>query len=165
MLIITYTSSHNHPAPDPPSSSNLTPQPQESQNKTPQHHPATSKLENQQEEEKEGEKNHKPATPSGQCANPESFHYLESPIQCSEDIIIDQGDPFELNPEKTHGRVDVLLEKEPLPLCYSQFQNLSTPTSEEHDFFDELEELPISSPFLNFTRNNFSDERIAVAPS
>ncbi|XP_028771045.1 probable WRKY transcription factor 35 isoform X1 [Neltuma alba] len=160
MLIVTYTSTHNHPPPDRPSNSNLN-LPQNSQNQTVEDLPATLKVEDQ--EEKEREKDHKPTTVSYECVKEENFYYLQSPIQSSEDIIVDPEDPFQLNPEKIHGRIDLLPEKE-LP-SYSQFKNSSTPKSEEHDFFDELEELPISSPFLNLMRRNFSEERIVVAPS
>ncbi|KAF7818132.1 putative WRKY transcription factor 69 [Senna tora] len=155
MLIITYTSTHNHPAPDDPPPS-LTPQPRESQNQT------TEDLADTSQEE---ENNHKAAsTNSEKCADhEENYYYLRSPIRCSEDIIIEQEYPFGLNPEKSQDRIDLLLEKE--PLCYSQYNNLSTPKPEDYDFFDELEELPMSSPFLNSMRSSFSEERIAVAPS
>ncbi|KAI4349744.1 hypothetical protein L6164_010304 [Bauhinia variegata] len=147
MLIITYTSTHNHPSPDLPSTTNSTQQPKEPQSQTTEDLPTTM------EEEKED-----------QSANQEKFHYLQSPICCSEDIAIDQEDPFKLNLHKTHDRIDLLLEEEE-PVCFSQLENLSTPKSEELDFFDELEELPIPSSFFNFMRSNFSDERISVAPS
>lgn len=149
VLIITYTSTHNHPAPD-----NLTPQIEESHNQ-----PTESLDLSVSSKEKEDKHNHEPNSASDKLANEENFYYLQSPIQCSEDIIIDQDYPF----EKSHDRIDLLLEKE--PFCYSQYKNLSAPKSEEHDFFDELEELPISSPFLNSMRTKFSEERIAVAPS
>ncbi|KAI4301511.1 hypothetical protein L6164_034784 [Bauhinia variegata] len=160
MLIITYTSTHNHPSPDLPSTTNSTQQPKEEpQTQTTEDLPTTTK----EEEEEEEKEDHKPTVASDQCANQENFHYLSSPMRCAEDVAIDQEDPFKLNIEKTHDRIDLLLEEE--PLYFSQFKNLSTPKSEELDFFDELEELPIPSSFFNFMRSNFSDERISVAPS
>ncbi|KAK4282573.1 hypothetical protein QN277_013934 [Acacia crassicarpa] len=160
MFIVTYTSTHNHLPPDRPSNSNLN-LAQESQNQAIENLSETSKAGDQ--EEKEREMDHKPLAGRDQCEKEENFYYLQSPIQCSEDIIVDQEDPFELNPEKGRGRIDLLLDKE-LP-SNSELKNPSTPKSEEHDFFDELEELPISSPFLNFMSRNFSEERIVVAPS
>ncbi|XP_054814855.1 probable WRKY transcription factor 14 [Prosopis cineraria] len=160
VLIVTYTSTHNHPPPYRPSNPNLT-LPEKSQDQSVEDLPATSKVEDQ--EEKERRKSHEPTTVPDQCVNEENFHYLQSSVQCSQDIITDQDHPFEMNPEKTHGRIDLLLEEE-LP-SDSQFKSPSAPKSEEHDFFDELEELPISAPFLNLIRRNFSEERTAVALS
>ncbi|XP_028781875.1 probable WRKY transcription factor 69 [Neltuma alba] len=155
MLIVTYTSSHNHPAPELPRKESKT-------QATEDLSPATSKAKDDQDHEEE-KKDLQLATASDQGANEENFHYLQSPIGCPEDIIIDREDLFKLNPEKTQERMDLLLEEE--PLGYSQHKNLSTLKSEELDFFDELEELPMSPSLLKLMRNNFSDERIPVAPS
>ncbi|XP_054803058.1 probable WRKY transcription factor 69 [Prosopis cineraria] len=159
MLIVTYTCSHNHPAPESRSTAQ---QFKESRTQTTQDlPPPTSKAEDKDQEEEK--KDLQLMTASDRGANEENFRYLKSPIGCSEDIIIDHEDPFELNSEKTHERIDLLLEEE--PPCCSQLKNLSTLKSEELDFFDELEELPMSPSLLNFMRNNFSGERIPVAPS
>ncbi|WVZ05630.1 hypothetical protein V8G54_018976 [Vigna mungo] len=157
MLIITYTSTHNHPC---PTTTNSPQQPKEYESETTQDLSATSKEEDQEhtEEEQRDDK------PSDEGRNEEKFLYLQSPIRCSQDIIIEQEDPFKLNTEKNHERIDLLLEEEE-PLCYAQVKNMSGSKSEELDFFDELEELPMSSSFLHFTRSIFSDERIPVAPS
>lgn len=178
LLIITYTSTHNHPDPTALSSTtNLAQQPKESETETTKDLPVTSKEEtqeqkqidskeeNQEQKMIEEEINSKKSTMSSdQVTNEENFHYLQSPTHCSEDIIIDQEDPFKLNMEKSHiDKIDLLLEEE--PLCYAQLKNLSASKSEELDFFDELEELPMSSSILHFTRSIFSDERIPVAPS
>lgn len=163
MLIITYTSTHNHPCPTA-ITTNSPQQPKElSESETTQDLSATTKEEDQEhiELEEEQRDNNKP---SDEVTNEENFHYLQSPIRCSgQDIIIEQEDPFKLNTEKSHDRMDLLLEEE--PLCFAQLKNLSASKNEELDFFDELEELPMSSSLLHFTRNIFSDERIPVGPS
>lgn len=162
MLIITYTSTHNHPCPTTTTSNSPQQQPKESESETTQDLSATSKEEDQENIEDQGNNN----KPSDEVTNEENFHYLQSPIGCSQqDIIIEHEDPFKLviNTEKSHDRIDLLLEEE--PLCYAQIKDLSSSKNEELDFFDELEELPMSSSFFHFTRSIFSDERIPVAPS
>ncbi|XP_057439216.1 probable WRKY transcription factor 65 [Lotus japonicus] len=190
MLIITYTSTHNHPGP----TTNLPQQQQkESESETTENLPGTLKEEEEQEqvenfpatlkeEEEQEQIENLPATlkeeeeqeqieveeeevntnssstmtSSDQGANEEIFHYLQSPI------IDQEEDPFKL--EKNNDRIDLLLEAE--PLCYAaQVRNLSTSKTEELEIFDELEELPMFSSFLHFTRSILSDERIPVAPS
>ncbi|RZC21881.1 putative WRKY transcription factor 35 isoform B [Glycine soja] len=150
MLIITYTSTHNHPCPTPITTKSTTTKEEDQEH-----------IELEEEEEQRDNNNNKP---SDEVTNEENFHYLQSPIRCSsQDIIIEQEDPFKLNTEKSHDRMDLLLEEE--PLCFAQLKNLSASKNEELDFFDELEELPMSSSLLHFTRNIFSDERIPVGPS
>ncbi|XP_061350133.1 probable WRKY transcription factor 69 [Gastrolobium bilobum] len=161
MLIITYTSNHNHPGPAALPTSNSPQQLKESETETTEEFPVTSKEEDQ--EQIEEQMNDKSTMTSDQVTKEENFRYLQSPIRCSEEIIIDQEDPFKLNTEKSHDRIDLLLEEQ--PFCYAQLKNFSASKSEELDFFDELEELPMSSSFLHFTRSIFSDERIPVAPS
>lgn len=148
MLIITYTSTHNHPDP-----TTLLQQPKQSKTKT---------IEEQEHIEEEminsnnNKNKNKSTITNDQMTNEENYHYLQSPI--------DQEDPFKLHTEINHAdKIDILLEEE--PLCYAKLKNLSASKSEELDFFDELEELPMSSSFLHFTRSIFSDERIPVAPS
>ncbi|KAJ7973065.1 WRKY transcription factor [Quillaja saponaria] len=166
VLIITYTSSHNHPGPDISSTSNPSQQPKKPKIQTNQGElPAPTKLEHQEVvEEQEKQQNNQPIMSSNDDANQDQFHYLQSTISCSRDITIDEEeDPLILNLEKTHIPMGLLLEDK--PLSFSHLMNFSTPKSEEYDFFDELEELPTSSSFSNFMRSNFSDERIHVAPS
>ncbi|KAK7337528.1 hypothetical protein VNO77_18107 [Canavalia gladiata] len=164
MLIITYTSTHNHPGPATIPTTNSTQQPNETETEPTQDLSATSKEEDQEEQVEEQRNDNKASIKSSdESTNEENFHYLQSPIRCSQDIIIEQEDPFKLNTEKSHERIDLLLEEE--PLCYAQFKNFPASKSEELDFFDELEELPMSSSFLHFTRSIFSNERIPVAPS
>ncbi|KAI9099188.1 hypothetical protein K1719_024955 [Acacia pycnantha] len=130
MLIVTYTSSHNHPAPELPFKESKT-------QATEDLSPDTSNARDQEQEEEKKE------------------------LQLAK--ASDQEDVFKLNPEKTQERIDPLLEVK--PLCYSQLRDLSTLKSEELDYFDELEELPMSPSLWNLMRNNFSNERIPVAPS
>ncbi|KAK7269602.1 hypothetical protein RIF29_22335 [Crotalaria pallida] len=168
MLIITYTSSHNHPAPQ-------VQQPKEPETQTTEYVPISPPTPKEEEEEEDQEKkqekeeNHNESTMTSDHAttngtNEEKFHYLQSPTQCNEEIIDQQHDIFKLNnQEKTHDKIDLLLEVE--PMCYSQIKNMSAPKSEELDFFDELEELPMSSSFLDYARSSFTDERIPIVPS
>lgn len=144
MLIVTYTSSHSHPAPELAFKELKT-------QSTEDVSPDTSKAKDQEEPEEENNKDLQPDTANDQVNNGTNFHYLQSPIGCSEDIIIEQENVF-----KTQDKMDPLLEDE--PLCYSQLKNVSTLKSEELDFFDELEELPMSQSLLNLMR-------IPVAPS
>ncbi|CAK8544414.1 unnamed protein product [Lathyrus sativus] len=151
MLIVTYTSTHNHPDSASVSATNSARQPKESETETIQNLPITSKEENQKHVEQEMDHSKRPVT-NDQVTNEENFHYLQSPIE----------DPFKLNMEKHH--IGLVLEEK--PLCYAaQLKSLSESKSEELDYFDELEELPMSSSVFHFTRSIFSDERIPVAPS
>ncbi|KAJ9187880.1 hypothetical protein P3X46_003294 [Hevea brasiliensis] len=161
LLIITYTSTHNHPGPDI-HSTNLNQQLNESQApSTDEDRPTTPKQEQQEEE------NHNQPTVSISPKDDNeghNFHYLQSPINCSQDIMISQEDPFTENPaEKTDDTLDILLDEE--PISCPRMMTLATPKSEENDFFDELEELPTYSGFTSFMRSNFYDERIPVVPS
>lgn len=108
-----------------------------------------------------------------------NFHYIRSPVSCSQDIIIDQDqeDPFTGNLEiKTHDTLgNFLLDEEPLSYSHQLMCFSTTPKSEEEEngFFDELEELPCvtSSSFstsssTSFMGSNYSfEERIPVVPS
>ncbi|CAL0300211.1 unnamed protein product [Lupinus luteus] len=166
MLIITYTSTHNHPAPNHvPSSTNLVQKPKQPENQTTECEPSILTLKEEDQERKQEKVNHNVSTITSHDngTNEEKFHYLQSPTPCTEDII-DQHDVLKLtNQEKTHDNIDLLLEVE--PMSHSQIKNMSGPKSEELDFFDELEELPMSSSFLDYTRSSFSNEMIPVVPS
>ncbi|XVF32899.1 hypothetical protein REPUB_Repub17cG0122800 [Reevesia pubescens] len=171
MLIITYTSSHNHPGPDL-HTTNLTQSPKEPQTKhsddddDDDDQPPTPKqkqLPEVSEQEPEEAQNEPIKTSSDEDASEEHFHYLQSPLSSPQNIIINQEDPFTGNLEKTHDTLGFLLDEEPLSCPH--ITTSSTPKSEENDFFDELEELPISSDFINFMRSKFFDEGIPVVPS
>ncbi|KAK9282119.1 hypothetical protein L1049_005031 [Liquidambar formosana] len=155
MLIITYTSNHNHPGPDL-HTTNLTQQPKEPQ------------IDQSSEEIPTIPKKEQPIMTSDEDASTEEhFHYFKSPIGSSQDTIINQleDNPFKIvDLENTHDSLGLLFDEE--PLSYPHLMTFSTPKSEENDFFDELEELPTSSSsFTSFMRSSFLDERILVQPS
>ncbi|XWS31831.1 hypothetical protein CRYUN_Cryun23aG0109900 [Craigia yunnanensis] len=165
MLIITYTSSHNHPGPDL-HTTNLTQSPKEPQTNHCDDQPPTPKeqqLPEVSEQEPEEEQNEPIKTSGDEDASEDHFHYLQSPLTSPQNIIITQEDPFTGNLEKTHDTLGFLLDEEPL-YC-PHITTSSTPKSEENDFFDELEELPISSAFTSFMKSKVFDEGIPVVPS
>ncbi|EOX95271.1 hypothetical protein QUC31_004951 [Theobroma cacao] len=166
MLIITYTSSHNHPGPDL-HTTNLMQSPKEPQTDHGDDQPPTPKQqqlpEDPQQEEPEEVQNEPIKTSSDEDAIEEHFHYLQSPLSSPRNIIINQEDLFTGNLVKTHDNLGFLLDEEPLSCPH--ITTSSTPKSEENDFFDELEELPISSAFTSLMRSKFSDEGIPVVPS
>jgi hypothetical protein len=175
MLVITYTSTHNHPGPDPINPTTETTQIQ------PTKEPKEEEEEEQQqrqEEEEEAEKEQEPKDSQEEDANEDHlFHYSQSPFNSSQDMITmskREEDPFDDDGEPI---TSVLLEEKPL-LCFPpppllSFSSNSQLKSEEndHDFYDELEELPSSSSSSSsFTSNflrtsNFFDDRILVYPS
>lgn len=182
ILIVTYTSSHNHPGPD----LSTTPNTLQNQTKEPQKQPieeetpTTPKEEQQQEMEEEEEEEEQQqqeqqeqqpiiamAMASDEDASTkDQFHYFKSSINHEEE------DPFKVNLEKTHDDSlsggHVIFDEEPLAYPHLMTFSSSTPKSEENDFFDELEELPTSSSFTSFMRSgsfNFFDDRILVLPS
>lgn len=144
MLIITYTSSHNHPGPERPTTS-PTQEPKEAQTQTIED-PSRSPKQDQ-------------SIITGD--EDDHFHYLQ--INGSLGVTIDgEENPNPL--EKINDSIDLLFDEE--PLSYPHLMTFSTPKSEENDFFDELEELPIpSSSLTSFMRSNFFDERILILPS
>ncbi|KAF5936652.1 hypothetical protein HYC85_024158 [Camellia sinensis] len=152
MLIITYTSNHNHPGPDlhTTTTTNLNKQSKQPKTQLTQDHEAQDDQEEQQ-----------PFMHSDEDANEDHFHYSQSPVSQPQN-------PFAETIEDTNDSPpSVLLDEEPLsyPLPLMTF---STIKSEENDFYDELEELPISSSsssLTSFLRSNFFDERILVHPS
>ncbi|XWS46551.1 hypothetical protein CRYUN_Cryun14cG0077500 [Craigia yunnanensis] len=164
MLIITYTSSHNHPGPDL-HTTNLAQSPKEPQTNHCDDQPNTPKQQQLPEvSEQEPEVQNEPIkTSSDEDANEEHFHYLQSPLSSPQNIAINQEDPFTGSLEKTHDSLGFLLDEEPLSCPH--ITTSSTPKSEENDFFDELEELPISSAFTSLMRSKFFDEGIPVVPS
>ncbi|PRQ21602.1 putative transcription factor WRKY family [Rosa chinensis] len=174
VLIITYTSSHNHPGPDVTSTTkNQSPPPKEAQmqpNSEDDDHDHTAEVPKEDEPEPEPEPDQDEEQEQERKVDEQQeqdhFHYIQSPIRSSQDIVIYQEeDPFSSGNhlEKT------LLDEHPHPLCYSQLLSFSsTPKSEEEeDFYDELEELlPTSSYFPSFMRSNLSQlERIPFVPS
>ncbi|KAI3760009.1 hypothetical protein L1987_50397 [Smallanthus sonchifolius] len=130
MLIITYTSTHNHPNP------NLSKQPKNDPNPE-----ITTTLEPVDQDNED----QKPVvTPENDC-----FCYIKT---------IENETRLTVNLENT------FFDEE--PLSYPDLMNFSASKTEENDFYDELEELPMSSSsFKSFMRSNFFEERVLVQPS
>ncbi|XP_057484007.1 probable WRKY transcription factor 65 isoform X1 [Actinidia eriantha] len=144
MLIITYTSTHNHDLPITKPSK-----------EEPQIKPTTTPKEEDEEEEE---------TDEYQKSEEDQFHYSQSPFNNSEDIIV-------INQQYPFAEENVLVDEEPL-CCYHQppppppLTALSALKSEENDhFYDELEELVLPSSSSSFLRTDFFDERILIHPS
>ncbi|KAI3732526.1 hypothetical protein L1987_63731 [Smallanthus sonchifolius] len=129
MLIVTYTSTHNHPNP------NLS--------KQPKHGPKTgvnTTLERDQENEEQN-----PVITHGN----DDYRYIKT---------LENETPLAVNLENT------FFDEE--PLSYQDLMKSSASKTEENDFYDELEELPMSSSsFKSFMSSDFSEERILVQPS
>lgn len=162
MLIITYTSTHNHPGPDIHNTTNLNPQ-EEEEEEEPKPQP-TNQDQPVQDQEVDNQNQPTLITNDEDASENRNFHYIQSPIRGSEDIIIGQENPFTGSQENTElDSLSVLLDEE--PISCQRLMTLSTPKSEENDFFDELEELPTYSAFRSLMRSSFFDERIPVVPS
>nr|XP_043635398.1 probable WRKY transcription factor 65 [Erigeron canadensis] len=138
MLIITYTSTHNHP--DPNSS------------KQPKNDPKSDTITTDELDQKNvGEKDPVVTSPNDENKTDESDNFLY--IQTPENEF-----HLTLDPENT------FFDQE--PLSYPDLMNFSASKTEENDFYDELEELPMSSSsFKSFMRSNFFEERVLVQPS
>lgn len=150
MLIVTYTSSHNHPGPD--IHNNSTRQPEENQ-----------PIVNNPDTSEQPQPSQPPLPPSPPPPPPpiiseedfnEKFHF-HTPINSSDDSY--QEHPLAVL-NKSQNPINIIFDEE--PLSYPKIMALSTPKSEENDFYDELEELPIPSSFTSLVRISFFDERI-----
>lgn len=133
MLIITYTSSHNHPGP----CVHTKPTQQIQTSENPPNSPQQQLRKNEDDFS-------------------ESFHF-QSPVKSSDGV--HQEHPLAVL-DKIHDPMNLLFDEE--PLSYPHIMTFSSSKSEENDFFDELEELPMSSYFTSLVRRSFSDERILV---
>ncbi|KAG5231667.1 hypothetical protein OIU76_001141 [Salix suchowensis] len=166
VLIVTYTSNHNHPGPDlHDSDENQQPNDLGTPPTDPVDHPITPKQEGTEEETEERHGHPIMLSADEDVSEGHNFHYLQSPIRIPQDIMISQDyDPFNESSEKSHGTLGIFLDEE--PICCSRLMTFPEPKSEEsNDFFDELEELPTSSSFTSFLRGSFFDERIPAVPS
>ncbi|KAK8565549.1 hypothetical protein V6N13_020646 [Hibiscus sabdariffa] len=146
MLIITYTSSHNHPGPDLDSTVVKQSPEQPRSNPSEDDKPPTPKQEEVPEvaeQEPDEVQNEGSKTSSDEEASEEHFHYLQSPFN----VIISQEDSFIGTLEKTHDSLGFLLDEQ--PLSCPRITASSTPKSDENDFFDELEEL---YPYLQLSQ-------------
>lgn len=166
VLIVTYTSTHNHTqtGPDqqlPPSSTPQIPKDERpNSNSSPQDLNLREEQERKQED-KENREQEEPETAITSSENQSLFHYVESsPIHNQEE---NANDP--LFEESLQGSLP-LDEEEREPLSYPHLMTFnSTPNSEENDFFEELGELPTPSSFItSFLRSNVFDDRVLVHP-
>ncbi|XP_071717030.1 uncharacterized protein [Rutidosis leptorrhynchoides] len=138
LLIITYTSTHNHPDP------NLS--------KQPKNDPKSELTTIQELDQKSEEQEPIFTTTDNENATIENdnFRYIQTP---------ENETPLIVNLDNT------FFEEE--PLFYPDLMKFSASKTEENDFYDELEELPMSSSsFKSFLRSsNFFEERVLVQPS
>ncbi|KAK9067718.1 hypothetical protein SSX86_011829 [Deinandra increscens subsp. villosa] len=133
MLIVTYTSTHNHPNP------NIPKQPKTDSN------PEMSRTLDPDDQENEEQKPVVVTPPE----NNDGFCYITT---------LEDEARLTVNLENT------FFDEE--PLSYPDLMNFSASKTEENDFYDELEELPMSSSsFKSFMTSNFFEERVLVQPS
>ncbi|GER42798.1 WRKY DNA-binding protein 35 [Striga asiatica] len=180
-LIITYTSSHNHPGPAPLPPENPKTEPNDIIiiNSAPQlTHTHTIAPEEEQETQLEGS-NHPgpvPLPPENPKTEPKEINIINSAPQLTETHIIapEQEQETQLSPpdnvfvdqDKKNSFNDnlqtlgVLYEGEGDSKSITQFVK-----AEENDFFDELEELPTSSFFTSLMKNTLCEERVIVNPT
>ncbi|CAM8973286.1 unnamed protein product [Rhodiola kirilowii] len=150
MLIITYTSSHNHnhPGLNCHNSINLTsqtPQMQAVSSSEMCHEPKLKQPELEEEEQN----------------STEHFHYFEPLQEVSNHI---DNNPFSVDLDSGQESLGVLFDEE--LISYPPITTSEKQESDEYDFFDELEELPMSSlPFRSFMTSSFHSDRILVQPS
>ncbi|KAL8089287.1 hypothetical protein AgCh_038909 [Apium graveolens] len=174
LLIVTYTSTHNHPSPKEPM------QVEDSKQSEDIKQEDALKIENggNEEAKEEDDKDQEPVNvqkdeavnfPENEAStqNISDFYYCQSPFTCNSDhqylittIVHEEerlGSPLIEKLESV-----VFEEKSEKPLCYPHLMTFSTPKNEENDFYDELGELPISSSLTRFMRSNFSEDRILI---
>nr|AMQ46232.1 WRKY8 transcription factor [Panax ginseng] len=150
LLIVTYTSTHNHPSPKEPKQEQPNIQITEEDNS----------LITPEEKDEQSLNGHEE---DGASENITDFHYCQSPFNSSDhqDIVINIR--HEEESTFTENLQTVLFDEKEKPLCYPHLMTFSTPKSEENDFYDELGELPPStSYFTSFMRGNFFEDRILV---
>lgn len=167
LLIVTYTSTHNHPSPKEPK-----------QVEDPKQDALKIEDGGSEEPKEEDDKDHEVVNvQEGEAVNVQEdgagteiitdFYYCQSPFTCNSDhqhmmttIVHEEermGSPLTEKLESV-----VFEEKSEKPLCYPHLMTFSTPKTEENDFYDELGELPISSSLTRFMRSNFSEDRILI---
>ncbi|KAI6694599.1 hypothetical protein NL676_022309 [Syzygium grande] len=182
VLVITYTSTHNHPGPDI-HSLNPTIPPSEVDDDPEETTIAVSPTVSAQEEDPEqdqdqeqerrldlgdkqdrDQRTHVAIDEEGRTQE-DRFHYLRSPTDCSShDLVTEQEDTLSLQLLHVYEEPPVSCSREdPSGVAAAA---LPPEPEEGHDFFDELEELPAFSYYANLKRSNcFFDDRIPVAPS
>lgn len=190
VLVVTYTSTHNHPGPDI-HSLNPTVQPSEADDDPEETavavavSPAVSAQEevpeqdqDQEDQDQEqhldlGDKQDRDrhthvAIDEADRAREDNFHYLRSPTNCSsQDLVMEQDDTPALQLQVYEEPLVSCSREDPSGVGAAPVPPEPEPEPEEgHDFFDELEELPVFSYFANLNRiNHFIDDRIPVVPS
>nr|XP_010914568.1 probable WRKY transcription factor 14 [Elaeis guineensis] len=152
VLIITYTSDHNHPGPHLPS---ISPNEPFLQSQSINQDCSTPKSPSQ------------PHPTNEESLNKEKFP-IPSPPKCSQEISSTlQNPPTEV--EGHYHQLNILFDEgDPLSHPHPNSMTFSSTvpnTNEENDFFNELEELPIPSSITSFVRESFLDERILFLPS
>ncbi|KAL1827314.1 hypothetical protein DCAR_0206474 [Daucus carota subsp. sativus] len=181
LLIITYTSTHNHQSPkepkeveDPKQSEDPKEVEDTKQSEDPKHDEL--KIENNiTEEPKEEDDKVEEAVnvQEGEAVNVQDgvsteniteFYYCQSPFTSNSDhqdmIATIKYEEERLGSPLTEKLESVVFEeKSEEPLCCPHLMTFST---DEYDFYDELGELPISSSLTRFMRSNFSEERILI---
>ncbi|CAI9300422.1 unnamed protein product [Lactuca saligna] len=145
MLIITYTSTHNHPDPTLPKKPKTKILLHDSISET---NTAPDQLDQENENQKQVTTIAVEDEDATTCTENDNFHYIQTP---------EDETRLTLNLENT------FFDEE--PLSYPNLMTFSAPKTEENDFYDELEELPMSSSsFKIFMRSNFFEERVLVQP-
>ncbi|XP_068663426.1 probable WRKY transcription factor 35 isoform X2 [Aristolochia californica] len=143
-LIITYTSSHNHPGHDLLSDTTKEPH---------------KKQPNQSLEARI------PDQPIVKEEDLSGNLCLQSAMNGSQEITTQNENALTSTAGSTHeDHLSLLYDEAPLS-SYPSIINFSSPKPEENDFFDELEELPISSSFTSWMRSSFFDDRISSCSS
>lgn len=149
VLIITYTSDHNHPGPRLPS---VRPNEPSLQSQSINQDCPTPKSPSQPH-------------PTSKESHKKEKSPLASPPECSQEITL-QNPPTEVEEGHYHQLNILFDEGDPLAHPNSMtFSSTAPKTNEENDFFNELEELPIPSSITSLVRESFLDERILFLPS
>lgn len=173
LLIVTYTSTHNHPSPKEPTQVEYP-----KQSEDPKQDALKIEGGGSDEPKEEDDKDQEVVNvQEGEAVNVQDvagtenvtdFYYCQSPFTCNsahQDMIttiIHEEERLGSSPLTEKLESVVFEEKSEKPLCYPHLMTFSTPKTEENDFYDELGELPISSYLTRFMRRNFSEDRILI---
>ncbi|KAK1398771.1 WRKY domain-containing protein [Heracleum sosnowskyi] len=159
LLIITYTSTHNHS-----STKELKQLKEEHGEEEEEEEPEVeiTKDDNnheKQEDSKEVKDQVSSFDEDGASDIVSNFHYIHSPLNSSnhQDVITNID-----HEEEIQFTENVVFDEKDKPLCYPHLMTLTKHKSEENDFFDELGELPTSSSFTSFMWGNFFEDRILI---
>lgn len=172
LVIVTYTSTHNHPSPKEPKQvedSKQSEDPKQDALKIEDGGSEEPKEEDDKDQEVVNVQEDEAVNVQEDGAGTEiitDFYYCQSPFTCNSDhqdmitTIIHEEE--RLGCPLTEKLESVFEEKSENPLCYPHLMTFSTPKTEDNDFYDELGELPISSYLTRFMRSNFSEDRILI---